>query len=177
MTLRLFLVVIAVALAGFMAMTNEALASRTLRHTYLHLHHRLGDRAGRNIVAHGARLHGHIRPASYHLIAQSIRTMRRMLTPVTVARASPIAPATDAVAAAMPTSSGGMPACTWVPESGGSYTARNASGAGGKYQIMPRTWKAYGGSTANAADATPAEQEAVARRVLAGQGPSAWVNC
>jgi hypothetical protein len=52
-------------------------------------------------------------------------------------------------------------------ESGGSYTARNAtSGAYGKYQIMPASWAAWaklylGSSTA---PQTPANQEIVAHR-------------
>jgi Transglycosylase-like domain len=54
-------------------------------------------------------------------------------------------------------------------ESGGSYTARNAtSGAYGKYQIMPASWAAWaklylGSSTA---PQTPANQETVARRKI-----------
>jgi hypothetical protein len=52
-------------------------------------------------------------------------------------------------------------------ESGGNYTARNASsGAYGKYQIMPGSWagwaRAYLGSSA--APQTPKNQEIVARR-------------
>lgn len=75
-----------------------------------------------------------------------------------------------------------MPYCTWGPESGGDYTARNSSStAGGKYQILASTWYAYGGSHYNdshpAAVAPPLEQERVARRVLASQGLGAWVNC
>src|SRR3954471_6959458 len=52
-------------------------------------------------------------------------------------------------------------------ESGGSYTARNAtSGAYGKYQILPSNWAAWarlylGSSTA---PQTPANQETVAHR-------------
>lgn len=189
-------VVIAVALAGCMAMTHSAfarpeamVAATTPAHaklsyldrTYLRLYHRVarrrGDRApGRNIVRQGLRS-GHP-PAARH-VARSIRVLRRMLTPVApaIATAAPVAVTTTTVA---PTTSysGGMPACTWQPESGGSYTAVNpSSGAGGKYQIIPSTWKAYGGSGPSAATASPAEQEAVARRVYAGQGASAWVNC
>lgn len=75
-----------------------------------------------------------------------------------------------------------MPYCTWGPESGGSYTARNPiSSAGGKYQIIDGTWYANGGShyadSHPAAAAPPLEQELVARNVLASQGPGAWVNC
>jgi nucleoid-associated protein YgaU len=46
-------------------------------------------------------------------------------------------------------------------------------------QFAAGTWKAHGGRTyANQADqATKAEQIAIARRVLAGQGPGAWPTC
>lgn len=75
-----------------------------------------------------------------------------------------------------------MPYCTWGPESGGSYTARNPSStAGGKYQILDSTWYANGGGryydSHPAAAAPPLEQERVARNVLASQGLGAWVNC
>lgn len=83
-----------------------------------------------------------------------------------------------------------MPYCTWAYESGtwGSawrhsrYRARNSqSSAGGKYQILDRTWYAYGGSHHDdshpAAVASPLEQEKIARRILAGQGVHAWSRC
>lgn len=75
-----------------------------------------------------------------------------------------------------------MPWCTWGPESGGSYTARNpVSSAGGKFQIIDSTWYANGGSyyadSHPAAAAPPLEQEKVGRNVLASQGLGAWVNC
>jgi hypothetical protein len=52
-------------------------------------------------------------------------------------------------------------------ESGGNYTARNAtSGAYGKYQIMPASWAAWARSYLGSATApqTPANQEYVAHR-------------
>jgi muramidase (phage lysozyme) len=75
-----------------------------------------------------------------------------------------------------------MPYCTWGPESGGNYRARNPqSTAGGKYQILDTTWHAFGGpdysGDHDAAQAPPLEQEKIARRVLAGQGIHAWVGC
>lgn len=75
-----------------------------------------------------------------------------------------------------------MPACTWVGESGGSYTARNPSStAGGKYQALDSTWHTFGGydypGTHDAAQAPPVEQELIGRRILRGQGIGAWVLC
>lgn len=84
-----------------------------------------------------------------------------------------------------------MPYCTWAYESGtwGSpwrpsrYRAKNPSStAGGKFQILDRTWYAFGGSYQGrvshpAAYASALEQERIARRVLAGQGLGAWVGC
>jgi hypothetical protein len=59
-------------------------------------------------------------------------------------------------------------------ESGGNWGAVNSSsGAGGAYQILPSTWAAYGGA-GSPEDASPAEQSAVAARIYAAQGPSAW---
>lgn len=74
-------------------------------------------------------------------------------------------------------SSGAMPTCTWLPESGGNWNAVNpSSGAGGRYQIVPSTWAANGG-TGLPQDASPAEQTRVAGNILRSQGASAWSNC
>ena len=59
-------------------------------------------------------------------------------------------------------------------ESGGNWNAVNSSsGAGGAYQIMPSTWQAYGGSGLPQ-DASPAQQSAIAAKIWAASGPSAW---
>lgn len=58
-------------------------------------------------------------------------------------------------------------AATRTHESGGDYTIYNQSGlsnASGAYQFLGSTWQGLGGSTANAAEASPAEQDAIARR-------------
>lgn len=55
-------------------------------------------------------------------------------------------------------------------ESGGRYTARNpVSGSYGKYQIMPKIWRAWAGRYLGNpwADPTPRAQEYVARRRIA----------
>jgi hypothetical protein len=59
-------------------------------------------------------------------------------------------------------------------ESGGNYSAVNpSSGAGGAYQILPSTWRAYGGQGLPQ-DASPAEQAQIASEIYARQGASAW---
>jgi len=59
-------------------------------------------------------------------------------------------------------------------ESGGNYRALNpSSGAGGAYQILPSTWRAYGGQGAPH-DAPKAEQDRIAGEIWADAGPSAW---
>jgi hypothetical protein len=64
-------------------------------------------------------------------------------------------------------------------ESGGNWKINTGNGYYGGVQFAASTWKAYGGRTyANRAhQATKAEQIAIARRVLAGQGPGAWPTC
>jgi septal ring factor EnvC (AmiA/AmiB activator) len=59
-------------------------------------------------------------------------------------------------------------------ESGGNYHALNASsGAGGAYQILPSTWRAYGGEGAPQ-DAPKEEQDRIAAEIWRDSGPSAW---
>lgn len=59
-------------------------------------------------------------------------------------------------------------------ESGGNYSAVNpSSGAGGAYQILPSTWKLYGGEGLPQ-DASPAEQSRIAALIWADSGASAW---
>ena len=68
-----------------------------------------------------------------------------------------------------------IPAYIVQCESGGNYSAVNpTSGAGGAYQILPSTWQEYGGQGLPQ-DASPAEQGAIAAKIWAAQGPSAWV--
>jgi peptidoglycan hydrolase-like protein with peptidoglycan-binding domain len=67
-----------------------------------------------------------------------------------------------------------IPASIVECESGGNYAAVNPeSGAGGAYQILPSTWAAYGGQGLPE-NASPAEQNAIAARIYAADGPSAW---
>ena len=58
-------------------------------------------------------------------------------------------------------------------ESGGNWKINTGNGYYGGLQFAAGTWKGYGGGTyaSRAHQATKAEQIAIARRVLAGQGP------
>ncbi|MGZ5386147.1 MAG: transglycosylase family protein [Solirubrobacterales bacterium] len=59
-------------------------------------------------------------------------------------------------------------------ESGGNYRALNrSSGAGGAYQILPSTWRAYGGSGLPH-EASKAEQDRIAAIIWREDGPGAW---
>ena len=92
----------------------------------------------------------------------------------------PSSPAAAPVSTSAPASSGGanwsaIAAC----ESGGNWSANTGNGFYGGLQFTEQTWLGYGGgqyaSSANLA--TPAQQIAVAERVLAGQGIGAWPTC
>ncbi|MEU2022045.1 transglycosylase family protein [Streptomyces sp. NPDC016469] len=64
-------------------------------------------------------------------------------------------------------------------ESGGSWSADLGNGSYGGLQFTPELWKAYGGEAyAERADlASRSQQIAVAERVLAAKGPTAWPSC
>jgi len=68
-----------------------------------------------------------------------------------------------------------IPSYIVMCESGGNYSALNpSSGAGGAYQIIPSTWKLYGGKGAPH-EAPKAEQDRIAAEIWADSGGSAWV--
>lgn len=61
-------------------------------------------------------------------------------------------------------------------ESGGQNLTPNYAGASGYYQIMPATWKLFGGAGPAAYLASKGEQDAVASRIWnGGAGASNWV--
>jgi len=90
------------------------------------------------------------------------------------------APAPAAGAAPVPASSGGV---NWSAvaacESGGNWSTNTGNGFYGGLQFTEGTWLANGGGQyASSADlATPPQQIAVAQRVLASLGISAWPVC
>jgi cell wall-associated NlpC family hydrolase len=62
-------------------------------------------------------------------------------------------------------------------ESTNDWSINTGNGFSGGLQFTDSTWKAFGGSTAHAYQASRAEQIAVAERTLAGQGIGAWPVC
>ena len=64
-------------------------------------------------------------------------------------------------------------------ESGGNWAASTGNGFYGGLQFTEQTWLGYGGGryAPSANLATPAQQIAVAQRVVAGQGIGAWPVC
>ncbi len=103
------------------------------------------------------------------------------------ARAAAAAAAARAAAqsAATPTATGpalgpsggwAIPYAIVLCESGGQNLPPNSAGASGYYQILPSTWKLFGGSGPAAWMASKAEQDAVASRIWdGGAGASNWV--
>jgi hypothetical protein len=71
----------------------------------------------------------------------------------------------------------------WAPivecESGGDWDYNGGSGYDGGLQFAPSTWDAFGGDQYAdfAYQASPAEQIAIAERVLDSQGWGAWPTC
>jgi peptidoglycan hydrolase CwlO-like protein len=67
-----------------------------------------------------------------------------------------------------------IPTYIVICESGGNYRALNASsGAGGAYQILPSTWRAYGGEGLPHLASKP-EQDRIAAIIWREDGPGAW---
>jgi LysM repeat protein len=138
-----------------------------------------------NMIAAGQRLR---LPASGQVPAWMARAALAAIpasqpapAPVAAASGSQAAPAAAApVSTAAPGSSGGanwsaIAAC----ESGGNWSANTGNGFYGGLQFTQQTWLGYGGGqyASSANQASPAQQIAVAQRVLAGQGIGAWPVC
>ncbi|MBV8712919.1 MAG: transglycosylase family protein [Solirubrobacterales bacterium] len=150
----------------------------------------LGNRApGRDIVRWGVLdRNGKTRRPTQPELINYRDALSRMLAPAMPSPRPPSQSSTDgssssasqrtpANSSSRGSNTGSLPTCTWQPESGGDWHAVNpSSGAGGRYQIEPGTWAAYGG-TGRPQDASPAEQTTVAQRIMQSQGASAWANC
>ena len=138
--------------------------------------------ANPNMIAAGQRLH---LPASGRVPSWMARAAMAATAAGSAPAASASAPQAEPAAPvqatpAAPASSGGanwsaIAAC----ESGGNWSANTGNGFYGGLQFTQQTWLAYGGGqyAASANLASPAEQIAVAQRVLAAQGIGAWPVC
>ena len=115
-------------------------------------------------------------PSRHHIRDLSRDAQAAAQAPAASATASGSAPVTSP--SSLPT--GGV---NWQAiaacESGGNWSANTGNGFYGGLQFSAQTWLGYGGGqyAATANLATPAQQIAVAERVLAGQGIGAWPVC
>jgi transglycosylase-like protein len=95
------------------------------------------------------------------------------------ARITKLEAAARAAAAASSAGPGGPWAIPWPIvqcESGGQNLPPNSAGASGYYQILPETWRLYGGKGPAAWKAPKAEQDRVAAKIWDhGRGRNAWV--
>ena len=134
-----------------------------------------GTRApGRNIRKYGVRFKGVTFNAVCGEIRRSDRQLVKLMTAPPIMHSTAVPPQQPPSGVKSDFNVASLPSCTWVPESGGSYTAYNpSSGAYGKYQIIPSTWAAH----CSGLDRGPGGQEQCAARVYAAQGSGAWVNC
>jgi septal ring factor EnvC (AmiA/AmiB activator) len=91
----------------------------------------------------------------------------------------PSSPSNSGAPASAPVAASGgwvIPSSIVQCESGGQNLPPNSAGASGYYQIIPSTWKDFGGSGSSAVGASRAEQNQVASRIWAGgSGASNWV--
>ena len=110
------------------------------------------------------------------LVEKVLDAARRKLEALTTTIVTFVTGGLGAAANALGLGGGGARAWIIAHESGGNPTARNpTSTASGLYQMINGTWKAYGGSTPTAAQASVAEQNAVADRYVAARYGS-WEN-
>ena len=89
---------------------------------------------------------------------------------------STAATSTATSVSAVPSGGWAIPESIVMCESGGQNLPPNSAGASGFYQIIPSTWRLFGGSGPAAYLASKSEQDAVASRIWAGgSGASDWV--
>ncbi|HEY6524727.1 MAG TPA: transglycosylase family protein, partial [Solirubrobacteraceae bacterium] len=123
--------------------------------------------------------------ARSHALRQQISRVEAQQAAARAAAAAAAAAAASAAPAPAPVSSGpalgptggwALPYAIVLCESGGQNLSPNSAGASGYYQIIPSTWKLFGGSGPAAYLASKSEQDAVASRIWnGGAGASNWV--
>jgi septal ring factor EnvC (AmiA/AmiB activator) len=118
--------------------------------------------------ARGSRLRG----AIARLQAQQAAAQRAAAAAATAATAAP----TPNGPTYGPSGGWAIPYAIVLCESGGQNLSPNSAGASGYYQIMPATWKLFGGTGPAAYLASKSEQDAVASRIWnGGAGAHNWV--
>jgi septal ring factor EnvC (AmiA/AmiB activator) len=130
-------------------------------------------------VARGGELKSQIGRVRAEIAAQQAAAARRAAAAAAAARQAATASPTP-VAVGLPSlgATGGwaIPFAIVLCESGGQNLTPNSAGASGYYQIIPGTWRLFGGSGPAAYLAGKAEQDAVASRIWnGGAGASNWV--
>ena len=123
------------------------------------------------------------RAAAANAAAAAARAAAAAEAAATVSPATPAAPSSGTPST--PTASGpalgpsggwAIPYAIVLCESGGQNLSPNSAGASGYYQIMPATWRLFGGTGPAAYLAGKAEQDAIATKIYnGGAGASNWV--
>jgi septal ring factor EnvC (AmiA/AmiB activator) len=117
----------------------------------------------------GAQLQTQIKHVQAQQAAAEAAARRAAEAPAPTTSANPLGPTGG---------SGGwaIPYAIVLCESGGQNLPPNSAGASGYYQIIPSTWKLFGGTGPAAYLSSKAEQDAVASRIWrGGAGASNWV--
>jgi hypothetical protein len=135
----------------------------------------LGVRAaGRDIIRKGIIKHGKARPATKSEKARFQRQLRKLLNPPSLMYTRAVPPGQYPAGTQTAFNVAELPSCTWKPESGGDYNARNGI-YWGKYQIGEDHWDP--GRACYGLGKDPSGQESCARAVYRTEGLGAWVNC
>jgi septal ring factor EnvC (AmiA/AmiB activator) len=123
----------------------------------------------------GAQLSTQIKHVEAQQAAAEAAARRAAQAPAPASPANPLGPTGGSGGSG---GSGGwaIPYAIVLCESGGQNVPPNSAGASGYYQIIPSTWKLFGGTGPAAYLASKAEQDAVASRIWrGGAGASNWV--
>jgi septal ring factor EnvC (AmiA/AmiB activator) len=118
--------------------------------------------------AHGAALRSQIKHVEAQQAAAEAAALR--------AAQAPAPTSTNPLGATGGSGGWAIPYAIVLCESGGQNLPPNSAGASGYYQIIPSTWKLFGGTGPAAYLTSKAEQDAVASRIWrGGAGASNWV--
>ena len=129
-------------------------------------------------VVRGGQLKSQIGRVRAEIAARQAAAARRAAAAAAAAqRAATASPTPVALGPSLgPAGGWAIPYAIVLCESGGQNLTPNSAGASGYYQIIPATWRLFGGSGPAAYLAGKAEQDAIASRIWnGGAGASNWV--